>query len=78
MTVRKIAVEIEGEFCKVSFTELQLGLIVRAVEGKETLGNYGSSKFEIENKIYKVTGWSEMKFIQLCCRFAYKHGLVRL
>lgn len=68
----------EESFGEVKLTKFQIEIILKATEGREHIGNHGGTKQVIENRIYAGTGWSEMKFIQLCCRFAYKHGLVKL
>jgi hypothetical protein len=76
---------IEADLRTVYLTEKQEQIIVTATKGKDSIqdcggvkGNNGSSKQQIEMKIYEGTGWEKMRFIQLCCRFAYKFGLVRL
>jgi hypothetical protein len=68
----------EERLGEVHLTQRQVDLIVMATLGCQPMGNYGSTKWEIEMKILTATGWERMKFVQLCCRFAYKHGLVRL
>jgi dTDP-4-dehydrorhamnose 3,5-epimerase-like enzyme len=60
----------------VIITKRQLDTIVKAATGVVT-DERGSTKTVVEKKILKGTGWKRMKFIQLCCRFAYKHGIVR-
>lgn len=68
----------EEEFGIVSLSEKQVNLLLKVVLGKEAMGNHGSTRSEIERKIMSKTGWEEMRFTQMCCRFAYKHGMVRL
>lgn len=66
------------EFGIVSLSEKQVNLLLKVVLGKETIGDHGSTKSEIERKIMSRTGWEEMRFTQMCCRFAYKHRMVKL
>lgn len=65
----------------VRLTERQRDIVIMVAKGQEAYNaggkGIGSSVHVIKQKIRKGTSW-EMRFCQMCCRFAYKHGLVRL
>jgi len=79
MTLNRTHVKIINcEFGKVGLTWRQLELILATTRGLERGGNKGSSYAVLNRKLRRATGWSEMRFCALCCRFAYKYGLEEL
>lgn len=75
-TKRKYVQEIQETHGLVRLTEGELKVIIA---GTIDIGfnNMGSTRASVIRKLRRATGW-DLTGIRLYCRFAYKHGLVRL
>jgi hypothetical protein len=69
----------EEKFGAVNLTQLQMDLVIAVTTSHEIVGRKWASTSDcVTKKIRRATGWDKMRRTPMLCRFAYKHGLVRL
>jgi hypothetical protein len=70
--------EAEGP---VSLTQIEVDYMIAVTKGDRyecKRGTQTSTQANLIMKIRRATGWGEMRPTRMFCRFAYKHGLVKL
>lgn len=75
---RKTVEVIEEDHGDVLLTGRELEYIILVTDGLFQQGATGRMSNAVAQKVSKATGWTQMRRTQMLCRFAYKHGLVRL
>lgn len=76
----KTYLSLEEEFGTVHLTRREVDLIISVTKGQNgfRLPSQGGTLVRVKSKILGVTHWWDIKFTQVCCRFAYRNGLVKL